>query len=108
MFTPDPPSKGPRAGISPVSPEDYITLTYRRLAGGSGTTGVDYTAGGYTYTVEVSTDLMSSSWLSGVSHVVAVGSPIANGDGTETVTVRTVAPLGASPRFMRLSVTESP
>ncbi len=81
---------------------DYLTLTYRRLSGGSGTTGVDYTAGGLVYTVEYDTDLIDP-WSSG--SVVAVGDPIDNGDGTETVTLRLSTAVSDEMRqFIRLKV----
>jgi beta-glucanase (GH16 family) len=107
MFTRDLPSKGPRGAPVKDTGVDYMSLSYRRLTGGSGTTGVSYAAGGYSYVVQVSPDMSASSWVSGSSHVQAVGSPVNNGDGTETVTVRAKAPITGNGRFMRLVVSET-
>jgi|GEM_PF-2647792 len=86
---------------------DYPIITYRRLTGGSGTTGVDYTADGLTYVVEYDTDL-TDPWNSG--SVVQVGSATDNGDGiTETVTVRLTTRIDAETiQFLRLKVTKAP
>ncbi|MEE3179497.1 MAG: hypothetical protein VX317_07420 [Verrucomicrobiota bacterium] len=55
------------------------------------------------YTVETSEDLVS--WETGEGFTRQVGVPVDNGDGTETVTVRTLIVLTASPRrFFRLRV----
>lgn len=108
MFTADPLSNWPLGTPVQASGNDHVSLTYRRIAGGSGTTGVDYTAGGYQYGVEVSGNLQSDSWQSGSSHIVAVGSPIDNGDGTETVTVRAKTSIADGGKFVRLVVSESP
>jgi fibronectin type 3 domain-containing protein len=96
----------PTGGIMEVNGNTYMTLTYRRLKGGSGTTGVNYTAGGITYTVEYDTDLINP-WASG--SVGAVRAPIDNGNGTETVTVRSPSPISAkAAEFMRLKLTSLP
>lgn len=108
MFSPDSASNWP--AMSPVESggNQYAGITYRRLAGGSGTTGVNYTAGGYQYKVEVSSSMESVSWQSGSSKVTSVGSPVNNGDGTETVTVRAKSDLDSGGNFLRLEVTETP
>jgi hypothetical protein len=93
-----------QAGISTVTigEDTYLTLTYRLIKGGSGTTGGDYTVLGRTYTVEYDTDL-AEPWSSG--SVVPVGDPVDNGDGTETVTVRLTTPLDTDGKqFIRLRV----
>lgn len=96
----------PKGELMEVSGDRYLTLTYRRLKGGSGRTGVNYTAGGITYTVEHDIDLVDT-WAGGA--VVAVGVPIDNGNGTETVTVRSPSPIGdATAGFMRLKLTPEP
>ena len=96
----------PEGTIMEASGSDYMMLTYRRLAGGSGITGVNYTVNGLTYTVEYDGDLMPP-WSSG--SVVQVGDAVNNGDGTETVTVRLPAPVDAETKqFMRLRVIPSP
>ena len=71
--------------------------------------GVNYTAGGVTYTVEV-TDELGGTWQSGTSFVEIVpGSAVNNGDGTETVSVRLKLPVTSAPmKFMRLVLTPLP
>jgi len=96
----------PAQSVVSLAGSDYLALTYRRLAGGSGTTGVDYTADGITYTVEYDGDL-SDPWSTG--SVTAIGAPIDNGDGTETVTVRlTTSVITAGKQFIRLRVVSAP
>lgn len=85
----------------------YLHISYRRRTGGAGETGVNYTADGIVYTVQVCTSLMSGGWESGAQHVEAVGEPADNGDGTETVTVRWKEPVSVVGwGFLRLCVTE--
>ena len=82
---------------------DYITLSYRRLAGGTSSAGNDYTALGITYTLQHSADL-SPPWLD--SDWVAVSTSPAV-DGVETATFRLDLPLSSFNRnFFRLSVTQ--
>jgi hypothetical protein len=79
----------------------HLALSYRRIAGGSGATGVDYTADGLTYTVEYAVEL-DSVWNSGDITVVEISDPV---DGFETVTVRLNTPLSPGvPAFVRLRV----
>jgi hypothetical protein len=84
---------------------NYIVLTYRQRTGGTGTVGVDYTAAGLTYTVQVS-DTLTGIWQSSAALVEFVpGSRISNGDGTETVSVRMKQVVtGATQKFMRLAL----
>lgn len=82
----------------------YLQITYRQRTGGTGITGVDYRAAGMTYRVEVSGTLQKDSWESGTSLFRSVSTPIDNGDGSETVTVEFVFPLGSSKRFIRLKL----
>jgi hypothetical protein len=82
----------------------YPAITYKRPAGGTGTTGVDYAIDGLTYTVEYNTDL-ASTWESGDITVVSIDPPV---DGMETVTVRLNTDLATETRqFIRLSVVGS-
>ena len=104
-LTPEGPAVRPGGTLATQPPDDFLQLTYRRRIGGSGTTGVNYTADGVTYVVEVSPGLSPASWMSGSGVVVAVGSPVNNGDGSETVTVRCLNPISAGNRFIRLRVT---
>ena len=81
----------------------HLSLTYRRLQGGAGITGVNYTAGGLRYTVQYDADLVAP-WASG--DVVQMGSPIDNGDGTETVTVLVPTSIEEQDTlFMRVQIT---
>lgn len=82
---------------------DHLIITYRERAGGTGTVGVDYMAGGLLYIVQVADDLLGS-WDSGSDLVELVpGSRINNGDGTETVSVRIKQSLsGTTQKFIRL------
>lgn len=106
IFNPDSLSMGPIGNVAELTGEHFLQLSYRRRAGGSGTTGVDYSVDGCVYTVEVSSDL--GSWQSSASLVGQVGTPVDNGDGTETVTVRANEPITSGTRFIRLKVTEGP
>ena len=83
----------PAPGVIEIAEDLYPTITYRQKTGGNGTTGIDYVAEGLQYAVETATDL-NGNWTSG--EVVLDGPPIDNGDGSETVTVRTVNPLNVS------------
>ena len=95
----------PTGGPTDFDGTEHMSLTYRRLRGGSGSTGINYTVNGLTYTVEYNTDL-TDPWNSG--SVEPVGDPVDNGDGTESVTVRLTTPIGTEPRgFVRLKVTSS-
>lgn len=87
----------------------YAAITYRERTGGTGTVGVDYTAGGLTYTVQVASEL-GGAWQSGSSLVELVpGSRVDNGNGTETVSVRLKQPVAQTTvKFMRLVLTPSP
>jgi len=91
--------------ISNMSEEEalYPAITYRRLSGGIGTTGIDYTVDGLTYTVEHDTDLIPE-W--GTGAVTAVGAPVPINSEVEEVTVRSNQAIDSgNPRqFLRLSV----
>jgi hypothetical protein len=102
--TPDPNGSMPMAQFNQDSGSTYLEIQYRRLKGGTGTDGVNYTIDGITYTVETSTTMDSGSWVSGSGNVQMVGSPVDNGDGTETVAVRRLSPIGSGCAFIRVSV----
>lgn len=56
-----------------------------------------------TDTVESSLDFLT--WESGPTHTMELGPPADNGDGTETVTVRSLTPYSAVEReFLRLGI----
>ena len=69
----------PTAAIIDDAGNEYLSLSYRRLEGGVGATGVNYTVGGIRYTVQYDADLVAP-WSSG--NTVQVGSAVSNGDGT--------------------------
>lgn len=92
----------PRDGMVNVGDSDYLSITYRRLRGGNGITGVNYTAEGLMYALEYDSDLIDP-WSKG--SVVQVGNATDNGDGTETVTVRVMTEVGAQTKqFIRLNI----
>ena len=54
---------------------------------------------------QVETAINLATWQAGAGAVQQVGSPVPNGDGTETVKVRVIAPVSADTvRFIRLRV----
>lgn len=84
----------PRAGVARLDGNSYLTLSYRR----------SIAASDLTFTTELNgNELAAGSWNPGGT---PFGPPLENGDGTRTITVRDVVPIGspASPRFMRLRV----
>ena len=82
----------------------YPTLTYRQMKGGSGTIGLDYTAQGYTFFVQIKCEI-NSPWTGGSAILEWTGRRTDNGDGTETVTVRALIPVNnARPVFLRLAI----
>jgi len=87
----------PVASVTTVGAQSRLTITYRIR---SGTTGM-------VVTPELSTTL--GTWQSGAGVFEEGAPPVVNGDGTTTITVRTVAPVAASPSaFVRLFVQETP
>ena len=88
--------KLPDAGVQSLNvmgqTNDYLTLTYRKRRD----------APQLSYTVQVSNDLIN--WQPSTEQV---GIPLDNGDGTDSITVRDIQPLGASlRRFIRLVVAD--
>ena len=68
---------------------------------------VRLTGSDVTYIPETSTDF--SGWQSGPSVIEQIGSPVANGDGTQTVLVRVITPSSAdTKRFIRLRAVVNP
>lgn len=87
----------------------YFMLVYRQHRGGVGTVGVDYTADYLTYTVWLSTSLLPPAWTTGSGAVQWTGSRVDNGDGSETVSVRSVNPLDVIPgQYLRLNISFKP
>jgi hypothetical protein len=99
----------PVASLVNVNGEDYLAVTYRQPSGGSGAVGFDYTADGFTYTVESNEDL-GALWESGAAApVIPVGPPVEYLDGSQTVTVRLATPVSsASRQFARVKVIANP
>ena len=93
-FAANPQAAMPTATFTAGNGEDqHLTLSYRRRIGASEVS----------YTVETAIDL--DDWQSGPGMVEQVGFPTSNGDGTETVTVRVIAPVSDDPtRFIRLQI----
>lgn len=83
--------------VQNVGGTNYLTLTFKRR-----TPALDLT-----YTAQTNPGTLSpGDWL---GNAVMVGSPTANGDGTETVTFRdTTALSSATRRFMRVQVVRAP
>ncbi len=76
-------------GIQSSSGTNGPLFSFRRRSGtGTGSTESGYTVDGITYTLKASPSLSSANWQSGSSVIQQVGTPVNNGDGTETVTVR--------------------
>lgn len=96
----------PAYGVASFSGNSHLVFSFRRRAGtGSGATESGYTIDGITYTVETSSTLAPGSWQTGPSVIQQTG-VTPNGDGTETVSVRLLAPLGPR-QFVRLRVTQN-
>jgi hypothetical protein len=97
----------------PAAPRELL-FTYRRIkaldpAHASGSTGDGYTLYGIRYTVEACTNLGVWQPAAALLALQPEGTPLDNGDGSETVTVRLVPPLGSDTRwFARLSVAVVP
>ena len=80
----------PKQSLVNVSGADYLALTFRRRVG----------AGGLSYSVEATSDLIIGPWL---PEPVPFGTPVNNGDGTENATFRDIIPIGSvHSRFLRL------
>jgi hypothetical protein len=86
----DPESRAlPGLEIVEIGPDRFLALSYNRLAGGSGTPGIDYTAHGLTYSVEFSELLSPGSWSS-------LGAPLTIHNPDHTVIVSAVIAIKAS------------
>ncbi|MEX0323003.1 MAG: M12 family metallo-peptidase [Puniceicoccaceae bacterium] len=94
----------PGSSYTEESGNRYLEVQYRRRAGGSGTSGVNYTVDGITYSVETNSSLNPNTWQSGAGVITQVGAAVDNGDGTETVTIRRATPVGSGCAFIRVSV----
>lgn len=104
-FATDPTKPGsvyrPQQSVVEAGSLNYLALEYVRPAGGTGTTGVDYTCDGMIFTVEY-TENLSAPWQSGAVTVESVSPPE---NGMETVVVRLNTDLATQGRqFIRLAV----
>jgi hypothetical protein len=79
------------------------SFSFRRRGGsGTGSTETGYTVDGVTYTLKASPTLTTPNWQTGSNVIQQVGTPVNNGDGTETVTVRI---LGTNPAcFLKMEI----
>ncbi|WP_035608319.1 hypothetical protein [Haloferula sp. BvORR071] len=93
----------PQPSLVEVSGQRYQAYTFPRRKSGTGT-AADYSAGGYRYQIELSTNL--ATWTPGGAGVVQV-SAVDDGNGTtETVTVRLATPATNDTKgFLRLKTT---
>lgn len=83
----------PTASFTAGEGEDrHFTLSFR----------VRLDANEVEYVVEKSSEL--SVWEDGTGVVVPVGAPIFHGDGTQTLSFRSVAPVSEDAAFLRLRV----
>ncbi len=83
----------PVASIQNIGGSNYLTLTYRQVLYDTD----------ISYNVQVSGDLVT--WDCGAGFTAVVGSPIDNGDGTETWTIQDLVPSdSATARFIRLQI----
>ncbi|MFT5408655.1 MAG: hypothetical protein ACI9NC_001365 [Verrucomicrobiales bacterium] len=95
-----------------ASPEELL-FTYRRLrallpAHASGITGDGYSLYGISYTIEATDDPETWQAASSVLTLQQEGTPIDNGDGSETVTARLIPPANNGQRwFARLRIMSS-
>jgi hypothetical protein len=95
----------PTSKIKTNGADKHLALEFRRIKGGSGNAADGYTANGITYQVECSQSLSAGSWETGSAYLVEAGSPVDNGDGTETVSVQIKSTIADSPQmFICLSV----
>ena len=85
-----------------------LVLCYRQRSGGTGVRGVDYTAGGLRYTVEVSSDLATWAPCDQTPGVVAQSSATTPAGGIETVRMELQATPVPARFFARLVVSLAP
>lgn len=91
--------------IEPVmlASQRYPMLTLRRLVGGSDNADGSYAAQGLLYRIESSTNL--SDWVHTDDQMVMLSVPFDEGDGTESLSLRSLHPIDpGAPVFFRLSV----
>ena len=91
-----------RPAIQNGSGTNGVVYQYRRRAGGTGGVLGPYTVDGITYQLQLTSTLQPASWQTNSPLLEAVGPPVANGDGTETVSVKFLGTNQAS--FLRMEV----
>lgn len=101
----------PQANGSPISTgtwedlsgQQFLTISYTRPQGSAAPSDI-------TYEPQRSTSLAPGSWLGGPTQMQPVGSPVPGPGDLETITVRSMHPIGpASPsEFLRLRVEQVP
>jgi hypothetical protein len=97
-----------RVAVSSVSGGHFL-MSYVRREGGTESPGAVYEVDGLTYTPQCTPNLLAAAWNSGSSSFQIIGDPVANGDGTETVTVRLLSGIGEQSRqFCRMGVQLAP
>lgn len=86
-----------------VSGQQYLTLSYTRPQAGAAPTDI-------VYEPQRSTTLAAGDWQSGPTYLLPVGSPTPGPGDLETITVRSVQPIGptAPLEFLRLRVEQIP
>ena len=93
------------AGTVTSGGQTFLSFQYAHISGGTGTTGVNYTAAGITYTVESTSDLQN--WQPTGNHLVVVS--ITGSGAVEKVIVRHTTPSNSTGTglFFRLAVTQN-
>jgi hypothetical protein len=98
-------NKLPGIRFSMTDGGEVLEFTCRiRSGGGNGDLISGYAIDGITCTAETTINLASTEWQSGSDSLELIGSRISNGDGTESVTLRTRNGSSTS-QFSRLKVT---
>ncbi|WPJ95846.1 LamG-like jellyroll fold domain-containing protein [Coraliomargarita algicola] len=97
----------PHGEITSESNFHFLTFSYRRIQGGTGSAESGYEAGNLRYTVQISPDLSPDSWTTGTDYLESVPPAIDHSDDSETVTVRVKDSVeNNSKKFIRLQVEE--
>lgn len=94
----------PTTGLSKDGSDLKLEITFRRLIGGSGNAVDGYVVNGIRYQVQCN-QAIGGTWETGSAVLEESAPPVDNGDGTETVRVRTVSTVKGTPiMFIRLKV----
>ncbi len=90
-------------GVRVTAAANALIVHFREKTGGLGVPGIDYTVNGVRAVLQTSTDL-GHDWVSASGTAALEGTPIDEGDGTETVAVRVPIPPSGRQIFVRLSL----